>query len=128
MTQNKLDLPSSSALRLSVWPVQLRYMKSPQINECFPPALRAEKKIIPKNGVFPQPHTGFPAAMRTQQPLSLLFHQHHLRIRWGGDERDLPRFAAFCRLFFHVLDRHLIDLGKKIRKLLVRQQQGAACK
>ena len=57
------------------------------------------------------------------QTLSSLFHNHHLLVRRGGNERDSPQFAAFGACLLHVLDCNLIDFRKILQKFLVCQQQ-----
>jgi len=57
--------------------------------------------------------------------LTLLFHNHHLLVRRGGNERDSPRFAAFGACLLHVLDRHLIDFRLPLNNPPIQKSRGS---
>lgn len=84
-------------------------MKLLQVNQFFPFALGAKEQEVLKNGIFTNPHTGFPMTGGAQQPCSFFVHSVHLPIRWGRDQRDLPRFSALFYWNIHVLHSNLID-------------------
>ena len=84
-------------------------MKLLQVNQFFPLALGAKEQEVLKNGIFTNPHAGLPMTDGAQQPCSFFAHLVHLPIRWSGDQRDLPRFAALFYGNIHVLHGDLID-------------------
>ena len=53
-------------------------MKLFQVNQFFLLALGAKEQEVLKNGIFPNPHTGFSVAVGAQQPSSFFVHSVHL--------------------------------------------------